>query len=78
MRRFRWDLMLAAVVLAVAIVAHGLLGRYQLGTAAGDMEVVLDRLTGETCQMVPNAQSPALACVSRDGRLRAQPISRVP
>jgi hypothetical protein len=44
MRRWRWDLIVMALVVALGLLAHAMLPRY---TSAGDR--VLDRWTGRYC-----------------------------
>lgn len=48
MRRWRWDLVLAAVLVASGLIFHGLAQRYTL-YRGGASTLTFDRLTGEVC-----------------------------
>jgi len=46
MKRFRWDIVLAAALIAAGLIAHGMLQRYDFSENG---MIRLDRATGTTC-----------------------------
>lgn len=69
MRAWRWDLVVAAALLAVAIIVHGLLGRYAVVVGRDGDPVIVDRATGTPCYASPSARGSLCLPDSRSIRM---------